>query len=280
MASVGTATAQKLVYALPVAIDISNNEINLADSVSHGHRVVVEALKTQLNQAFTWSRAIGDQFPLAVVDADKFATELAAALARGYDDLDGQTNGLDFTSSALNVVRSAGGDERLRADPLVKSVNDWVVAYVLYKLYGRSSYPTKDEIFNVEDMHSMLTDAQVAGAVETKLVTSEGVAAVKKLFKDLLMADPKRFFDASGVQIEGLFEVNTDIIGSGDWNIVEDDVIEIRLNFTFKNAITRRDIGDAQETADDDLATPDATKEIAANETFSIRLQVKAVASV
>jgi hypothetical protein len=270
-------TAQKLVYSLPVNISIDNNEINLADSTSHGHRVLIEVPKGTLNEALTWTRDSGSLYPTAAINGTTFANAIKSALNLNCIDLDGQADGLNFTYSALNTA----SDPRLRKDG-VKSVNDWVVAYVLYKLYGTSSYDTKDAIFNVEDMHSMLATLAVSDAILDKVSAdddSQVATAIQKLFRDLLVADPKRFFDDSGVQITGLFETNVDMDASGNWNIVADDVIEIKLTLTFGAAITRRDVADSQFDTNTNPTTEVAksTKEIAEGEKFSIRLQVKAV---
>jgi hypothetical protein len=180
--------------------------------------------------------------------------------------MDAQANGLNFSSVALDDVV----DSRLRAIPGTNSVNDFVMAYVLFKLYGKSSFSTINEVFNIEDVQNMLENVTVTAAVANSLTGNP--TSVNKLFRDLLTSDPKRYFDASGHQINGLFETNpADEPNSGSWLITEGDVIEIRLEFEFAEAITRRNVADSQ------LEGAQAAYEIAAGEKFYIRLQLTAV---
>jgi photosystem II stability/assembly factor-like uncharacterized protein len=262
----GTATAQKLVYEKTVHIDLDNNEINLADSSTYGHRVVIEVPRSTLDTATVWQRPAGSLTPVGSLNLASLQTLLNSALSTSYVDLDGQGDGLNFSSSILNT--GADGDDRLRADPAANTVNDWVMAYVLYKLYGKSSFATKGEVFNIEDVRNMLTNVTVSTSIKNDL--SANTPSVEKLFKDLLTSDPKRFFDQSGAQLPGLFETNVDGESAGSWQIAADDIIEIRIEFEFAEAITRRNVADSQ------LALSSAMKEIAAGEKFYMRLQIKA----
>jgi hypothetical protein len=266
MSTFGTATPQKLVYEQTVAIDLSANAINLADSATYGHRVVVDVSANTLNGVTEWTRAAGSLAPVGTLSQPGFTNLLDNLLATSYVDLDSQANGLSFSSSTLDSVT----DARLRKNPSENTVNDWVMAYVLFKLYGRSSFETINEVFNIQDAQNMLDNVTVTAAIATSLSTN--TSSVQKLFRDLLTSDPKRFFDSNGHQIVGLFETNpAPSDHNGTWLITENDVIEIRLEFEFTEAITRRNITASQ------LETAGATKEIAAGEKFYVRLQVKAV---
>jgi len=116
--------------------------------------------------------------------------------------------------------------------------------------------------------------------------------AVDAMFRNLLGLDPLRFFDSSGVQIKGLFEVNTDISGAGSWHLVDGDRIEIPLNFVFKAPVNVLSVQDSirnpssstpldpntnfikGEAEDFDVNGPTAA---ALNNTFRIRLQLTCV---
>jgi hypothetical protein len=271
----GAATATKLTYDPLVSVALEANEINLVDAYAYGHRVVVEVDASDLNAACTWSRDVSGVAPEGAIDAAAFKSLLEAGILNGFQDLDGQVNGLNFSSAAMTTALAT--DPRLRAadasgnQPI--TANDLVMNYVLNKLYGKSNYDTIDNIFNLEDSHGMLSTATLSAAIEASLGTSEGEASTVKMFKDLLSSDPQRFFDASGKQVPGLFEKNTDVSGAGNWNITAGDVIEIRVEFEFAAAITRRDGADYQITS---TASPAATKNVPSGEKFYVRLQVKA----
>jgi hypothetical protein len=273
----GAATATKLTYDPLVSVTLAENEINLVDAYAYGHRVVVNVDKEALNSACTWSRAQGALAPEGAIDASGFKDALLAGILGGFTDLDGQTNGLNFSSAAMTTALAV--DPRLReADasgnqPI--TANDLVMNYVLNKLYGKSDYSTIDNVFNLEDSHGMLATETLASAIEASLGTAAGVNSAVKMFKDLLSSDPQRFFDASGKQISGLFEKNTDVSGAGNWNITADDVIEIRVEFVFAAPITRRDGADYQIVNNTE---PNATKNVPTGEKFYVRLQVKATA--
>jgi hypothetical protein len=159
------------------------------------------------------------------------------------------------------------------------------MAYVLYKVYGSTTAPTEDIIFNLQDAHGMLSTADYAAAIVAAFNNSESQVgapgnekgAVDAMFRDLLAADPLRFFDASGAQVPGLFEVNTDASSTGTWNIVDGDKIEVRTVFTFLNSVTLRTSSDvAQNLTPLPSQANDETVYIAAGSKLSIRLQITA----
>jgi hypothetical protein len=265
----GAATATKLVYTPLVTVDLENQAINLVDAQAYGHRVKLEVPVADLNGCFSWSRAAGDLFPVGATDAAAVKAAIEARIpAVGFVDLDSQATGLNFSSTALD----SAVDPRLRASG-DESANDLVMAYVLYRLYGKSSYETLDNIFNLEDAQGMLTDATLATAIKDSLLGTDGVASVKKMFRDLVSSDPQRFFDASGKQVSGIFETNGDVSGNGSWNLTAGDIIEVHVEFNFANTISRRDAADNQiET----VGTAQNTTNVAAEQKFRIRLQLTA----
>ena len=120
----------------------------------------------------------------------------------------------------------------------------------------------------------MLANATFTTAIKDSLVGTDGVESVKKMFRDLVSSDPQRFFDVSGKQVAGIFETNGDVSGTGIWNFTAGDIVEIRVEFHFGSAITRRDAADNQiET----VGNAQNTTNVAADTKFNIRLQMTAV---
>jgi hypothetical protein len=281
MATPGVATASTLAYSEEVNVALANNEINLADIEDYGHRVQITMPKAALNAYLKWSRNMGDSAPEGHVAADSaakaaFEEALVTALGAGYNDIDAVTGALNFSSSVFDDH----SDDRLRklvSGSRPKSANDLVLAFVLYKLYGSSAYNTSNNVLNIEDAYDMTTSAAVAAAITDSLELAGNADAINNMFRDLVAADPMRFFDASGNQITGLFETNTDVSGSGSWGLVADDIIEIKTKFSFAAAVTRRGVNGGQySTAAADSVEHD--DKIAAADFFRIRLQIKATA--
>ncbi len=264
----GTATGVKLTYTPLVDVSLDNNEINLVDARSFGHRVQVSIPVASVGSLFTWSRAADSKEPIPALDASGLMTALASAIvSSGFTDVDGDSAGLSFSSAALD----SGLDDRLRESGS-NSANDIVMAYVLYKLYGKTSVSTRDEVFNLEDAHGMLTTADFTNAILLSLVSADGAGAVKAMFRNLISSDPQRFFDASGKQIPGIFEVNADSLSNGEWQLTAGDVIEIRVRFSFGANVTRRDAAEGQ------LDGTNNTETISSSDKFAIRLQLKLTA--
>ena len=269
------ATPTLLSYGTVVDVDMDNtNDVNFADIQDYGHRVSVQIEKAKLNEIFKWVRLAGAARPSAKIGTTSgFRTALIDALASTYTDIDGVTGGLHFGSAIMDT----NSDARIRKDDTV-SANDIPMAFVLYKLYGNSAVETLNNIFNLQDAHDMLTNETVADAIIASLEDEEA-GAVDIMFRDLLAADPARFFNASGVPQTGIFETNTDVSGNGTWNIVDDDVIEIKTKLVFKSKITRRGAagGEVNLTATDLGATQNNQQTIInPNDYFYIRLQLKA----
>lgn len=259
-----------LTYSKLITTTVANQAINLADSGTLGHRVQCPMSVDDLNRFFIWHRPAGVQAPVGHFAAHEdtpgssFSYILANTLSKYYTDIDGVSNGLNFGSAILD----ANLDPSIRQDGQI-SANDLIMAYVIYKLYGSSASPTQNIIYNLQDAYGMLTNSTLISSIETSLRTEEASpnsGAVNEMFQDLLSQDPTRFFDAAGKQIPGLFEVNTPTTSTGPWNFVENDRIELNVQFTFSNAVT---------LASSPTATSVATT-ISAGTTFKIRLQLLA----
>ena len=259
-----------LTYSKLITTTVANQAVNLADSGTLGHRVQCPMSVDDLNRFFIWHRPAGVQAPVGHFAAHEdtpgssFSYILANTLSKYYTDIDGVSNGLNFGSAILD----ANLDPSIRQDGQI-SANDLIMAYVIYKLYGSSASPTQNIIYNLQDAYGMLTNSTLISSIETSLRTEEAspnAGAVNEMFQDLLSQDPTRFFDAAGKQIPGLFEVNTATPSTGPWNFVENDRIELNVQFTFSNAVTLA----ASPTAASVATT------ISAGTTFKIRLQLLA----
>jgi hypothetical protein len=142
-------------------------------------------------------------------------------------------------------------------------------------------------VYNAKDALNMVANAAIANAVKLNINDGDHNArggAVDQMFRDLLAADPLRFFDASGNQEAGLFETNADVSGNGDWKLTTDDILEIKLEFTFLEQVSRRVVSSQQQPTTSGRPTPPAggaaetaTEEVVipANSTFKVRLQIK-----
>lgn len=238
-----------------------------------GHRVQIPISVDDLNRIFVWDRPAGSDRPVGHFNAETipFDTILSNSLSKIYTDIDGMTNGLNFSSAILD----ANNDSRVRKGGNVLA-NDLVMCYVIYKCYGSSSAPTEGVVYNLQDAQDMLSNGALVSAIHTSMGNEEiltnnpGVdkGAIDAMFRDLLAADPSRFFDAAGRQIPGLFETVADTNARGNWCFVENDKIEIAVQMRFVNAVTRQAVGEGEDTTQ--------TVVIPAGSTFKIRLQLVA----
>jgi hypothetical protein len=273
----GAAVPQLLSYATVVDVDMdATNDVNLADAEDYGHRVVVEMSREAANNYLAWCRPVGTDRPVAMLNSlseAAFRTALVSALKDTYVDIDGVTGGLHFSSAVL----STNPDARIRKDGAV-SANDLPLAYVLYKLYGSSTAPTLDKIYNLEDAHEMLSSETVADAVVASL-KGQVSGSLDVMFRDLLAADPHRFFDASGVPAVGMFETRTDVFGSGPWKLVANDTLEIKTKLIFKSKVSRRGVAGAEVNVStpENAAGPQNNQQtvISPDDYFYVRLQLK-----
>jgi hypothetical protein len=273
--SAGVPSPTLLTYSDIVDVNMSSaNDVNFADIEDYGHRVSVQIEKVKLNEIFKWQRAVGAARPSAKIGVTSgFRAALIDALSSTFTDIDGVTGGLHFGTANLDL----NSDSRLRKDGAV-SANDIPMAFVLYKLYGNSSVTTLGNIFNLQDAHDMVSNATVADAIIASLVAQES-GAVDIMFKDLIAADPRRFFNTNGSAVTGIFETATDISGTGSWNFTDNDIIEIKTKMVFNSRVTRRGAagGETNITATDGSSTQNNQQTvIAPGDYFYIRLQLKA----
>lgn len=270
----GSATAQLLSYATVVDVDMDQtNDVNLADVEDYGHRVVIEMDKTAINDYLLWQRAAGSPRPSAMLDPSKEAAFIAAletALTNGFVDIDGVTAGLNFSTAAMDT----NTDPRLRASGV--SANDIALAFVLYKLYGSSAITTLDNIFNLQDAHGMLENNTIASAIVNSFKASEA-GSLDTMFRDLLAADPHRFFDSAGVPDAGIFETRTDVTGYGNWKITANDIIEVKTKLIFQSKVTRRGVAGLEHLLTDSNSGENQQVVINPGDYFYIRLQIKAI---
>ena len=268
-----SATATQLYYANVVDVDLASNAVNFADDLTQGHRVQISMPVADLSKYLKWDRASGSDRPVgsyADDAADPFADKLATNL-KDFTDLDAVSSGLNLSSGVLS-------------DPTVgtNTANDLIAQYILYKVYGSSAYDTAGTVFNMDDVKDMIANAAVSAAIDTSILANNARAgSVDQMFRDLLASDPKRFFDATGHQVPGLFETNTDAAGTGSWNLVAGDIMEIKINFNFTAPVTRRVVrADQQPLASDGgaAAPAEASVEqeiIPSGHVFPVRLQIK-----
>ncbi len=275
---VNTPTPTTLKYAPLVALNLTEQAVNFADALDEGHRVQVAIAPSVLNAALVWNRASGSDRPVGsfkVSDATAFTTALGTALTN-FDDLDGIATSLDFSAGRLTPSGNQTG-----------TVNDLVLQYVLYKVYGLSAFDVSNKVYNVSDAASMVTNTAVATAITDSFSLTANNArngAVDQMFRDLLAADPARYFDNNGKQITGLFEVNADAADTnGSWLITAGDIIEIKMEFAFLKQVSKRSVRSQQQPLDDPTIVPPATQEaiteeivIPAGHKLKVRLQLKA----
>lgn len=253
--------------------NVASQAINLADSGIMGHRVQCPMSVDDMNRFFTWHRAAGESAPIGHftpqedISGASFSYILANTLSKYYTDIDGVTGGLNFSSAILD----SNLDPAIRQNGKI-TANDIIMAYVIYKVYGSSANPTMNVVFNIQDAYDMLPNSVLVESIKSSLQAEEeltSAGAVNDMFQDLLSEDPTRFFDAAGKQIPGLFETSTGESATGSWNFVENDRIELNVQFTFINSVTvNSTAGDAEEI--------ESKVVIPAGSTFKIRLQLLA----
>jgi hypothetical protein len=234
-----------------------------------------------LNTFFVWQRASGTPRPighfLSDVSGVKFSDIVLDSLNKSYNDLDGNTDGLNFSS----YVFDANTDTRTRGCDGKVSSNDLVMAYILYKCYGSSTCPTANVIYNLEDAQAMLSSGAVSMSITSSFEEDEQLAnlggvnlgEVDAMFRNMLASAPLRYFQANGTQIPGLFETNyvcppSDPAAQGSWQFMENDILEVRMSFAFQQPVAHESI--------DSVGTQSSNTVIKAGDTFSIRLQILA----
>jgi hypothetical protein len=272
-----------------------------------GHRVCFNVPVDLMNQYFEWTRAAGElrptgRFlnnpnPLGLVPT--FEQIIERCLGTDYTDLDGVAQGLNYSSDALDTLNDTKRDTSITnntwdytnlglttpsaptstPETTHYSANDLVMAFVLNKCFGSSSFDAWDIVYNLEDAFGMLTNADLAAAIKDSLQDEEDKAAamvapnkavnlqqpgddkgrVDEMFRSLLATDPQRFYK-NGTQIPGLFETNVDAAGDGNWCLGVGDKIEIPVRLYFRAPVTVLSVVDNAKNPSS--ATPDQVETV------------------
>ena len=263
-----------LKYRRLVQVGLASNAINLSSAAAMGHRVHVTMPVDELNSFFNWQRAEGSARATGHFNSAGFVDSMNTTLAGIYSDLDSVYTGLSFSSASLDSAT----DPRLRNGG-EDSANDLVVAYVLFKCFGSTAATTLDVVYNLEDAMNMVSNNTVSSAINDALASDEAAATptapgfIDTMFTNLMASQPMRFFDASGKQMAGLFETNADAASSGSWNLIQSDIIEIPIQFTFTEPVT---LNSAIDTAGELSGNTDPSVIIHAGDSFCVRLQIVA----
>jgi hypothetical protein len=264
---------QQLYYRELIFVDLAPNAVNFADDLIQGHRVQVPIAIDDLNTFFQWSRPAGQDRPVGFIKSlSEFEACLLTSLSDGFLDLDAVSTGLSYTTGTL-----------VNDTNVSNSMNDIVMCYILYMVYGKSSFDTNGKLFNTADAFQMVENSTVATAIGASISNNnERGQSIDDMFRELLKTDPTRFFDTKGHQISGLFEVNTDEAASGSWLFTPGDCIEIKLQFTFQEPVTRRVVSANQQSlTNQEIVFQEQAVEqiiIPKDATFAIRLQLLATA--
>ena len=338
--SVSKAAPTTIRYKKVVCWGLSPQAVNFAQASTLGHRVTVTIPVDLMNKYFKWTRASGEvaptgrfnKNPTPAVAGSDFVSQLVEAFSLEYNDLDGVANGLNFSSSALDItgdikrdkcIYNSKTDTGLPGAPNgVNSTthygaNDLVMAYLMFKCFGSSSYDPTDIIYNVDDAYNMLSSQQLAEVISASLEAEDALAnaavqpngkpvplqlagdnkgQVDAMFRGFLASDPLRYF-LQGVQIPGLFETNftcppSDPSVGGNWCLTVGDKIEMPLQLVFRAPVTVLSVQDNVQNPSS--ATPDSARtevikgesatfdcsaqKAAINNVVSIRLQITCAA--
>ena len=298
------ASPSLLLFKKVVNWGLTPQAINFAQSAFMGHRVCFSVPVDLMNEYFTWTRASGElrptgrfvAAPTTIANLPTFATAIERCLGAQYTDLDGVAEGLNYSSSALDCT------DDMKRDPCVDNktwdysslpasiavaapaathygANDLVMAFVLNKCFGSSSFDAYNVVYNLDDGFGMLTSEQLAAAINLSMQEEENLASlcvlpakavtdqlpgdnkgqVDAMFRSLLSIDAQRFHK-NGRQITGLFETNTDADASGNWCLTVGDKIEVPVKLYFRSPVTVLSVVDGAQNASS--ATPDQVETV------------------
>jgi hypothetical protein len=264
---------QVIRYKKIVTTGLNPQEVRFAESGAMGHRVSINMPTEYMNKYFSWARAKDELSPTghftnAPAGIPTFYDQLVEALYTEYFDQDGVATGLSYASTSLEQSCDSKRDPSIPSPVGTTthySANDLVMAYILYKCYGSSSVDISDLIYNIEDAYGMLTNDTLSNDILLSLSGEEMLAqqavmpnvpvsnqtpgankgAVDSMFRNLLSLDPLRYFDNSGVQVKGLFEVSVDVDASGSWQLMDGDKIEIPVTFVFRSPVSVLSVQDS-----------------------------------
>ena len=299
-----------VVFQKMVISGLSAQPINFAQSPFMGHRVCFSVPVDFMNQYFTWTRSSGEVKPTGRFTNDPnpsgfvptFSQMMERSLNSPYTDVDGVATALNYSSDALDTVDDVKRDHNivnytydyttLQTSPPTApistatethySANDLVMAFVLHKCFGSSSFDSYDIVYNLEDAFGMITSSDLAESIRISLEEEEEKATafiypdtavedqmpgddkgqVDAMFRSLLSIDPKRFYKNNGVQINGFFESNPDISGTatGNWCFGIGDKIEIPIRLYFRAPVTVLSVSDNAKNPSSD--TPEQVETV------------------
>jgi len=218
-----------------VTSGLSKNVIRFATAASFGHRVSVDVKVSQLAGIFSWSRAANTSVPKSVLNSKSTLTTLIKnLLTTTYTDKDANVNGLDFSSSVLTAMQNATPSGAVRAVKGTGSANDLVMAYVLFRCFGKTDYSEISQIYNLADAYNMVVDSDLADAIGNSMDTNP--TEVESFLQEQLKYDTSRYISGNTLP-NGMFDSNS-ATGenqgfTGDMVWVEGDIIEIPVRLVF-----------------------------------------------
>ena len=238
-----------------VTSGLSANAIRFATATSFGHRLTVNVTATTLSAIFKWKRDMNTSVPKGVLATatgstitggegrDALRTLLASALTSPIVDRDANTNGLDFSSAILTSLEAK--NPAVRATAATPSANDLVMAYVLFRCFGKTDYSDIGEIYNLQDAHDMVNTTALCTAIADAV--QNNTDDVESFLQEPLKNDWSRYITGGTVQA-GLFDPNSETDetqdSTGDMAFVSGDVIEIPVRLVFRAPVSVASIPD------------------------------------
>lgn len=229
---------------------LDDNTIRFASAASFGHRVYIPVSISDISGIFTWTREVGESVPTGIVDVSGFADLLESKLMLSFSDRDLNTNGLDFSSAVLDVLQGSNTDVRKDVSgsrPI--SVNDLVMAYLLFRCFARTNYSNIGEIYNLADAHNMISNSTFVDMFTTNMntangTTTEGNVQATNMLRDQLANDTARYITGNTAPA-GLFNTgSTDVSGEGSMVFLTDDIIEFPVRLVFIAPVSVASISD------------------------------------
>ena len=234
-------TAQTLFWDDVISIDTVPDAVTLTDTTGF-HKVRVEVPLADIQARFGWRRDDGTTRPVGYWKTGEVTTLF---------DLVGNANGVvnlntkvDLTPTTLNFTSAD-----LDLGFAVGTANDFVVPYVLDKIFGNSGV-MKGVVPSYQllvDGDPLLSTSDFSAAFSAQIVTStDGVGAVSyaanSLFQELLTKDIVRFNGTDALTISDVWTqgtVTSDSLASANpWGLLVGDIIQFTVKFTFASSIT------------------------------------------
>ena len=218
-----------------VTSGLSRNVIRFATAASFGHRVSVDVKVSELAGIFSWSRAMNTSVPKSVLTSKlTLSTLITTLLTTTYTDKDAKVNGLDFSSDTLSAMENATPSAAVRVSAGISSANDLVMAYVLFRCFGKTNYSEISQIYNLADAYNMVVGSDLADAIGNSMDTNP--TEVESFLQEQLKYDIARYITNNALPV-GMFDSNSapgetqDFTGDMVW--VPGDIIEIPVRLVF-----------------------------------------------